>query len=156
MPPWSPAPRTSTSVVCSGALLHRDLVEDGRLALLAAEEHVVHDVEVVAQREVLVHDLDPQGVGLLGVVDVGGLALEEVITRVEGVDPGDALDQGALACAVVTDEGGHLSGVHRQVHSTQDMHGPEALVDGLELQQGGIGHGVTFSQPNVPGGDFAN
>ena len=35
-----------------------------KLGLLAAEEHVLHDVEVVAQGEVLVHDLDaePRGV----------------------------------------------------------------------------------------------
>ena len=98
----------------------------------------MHDVEVVAQGEVLVHDLDAERVGLLGVVHLGRLALEEVLAGVERVDARDALDQGALACAVVADERGDLAGIHRQVDVAQDVHGAEALVDALELEQGGF------------------
>ena len=47
-----------------------DLVEEPGRQLLAAEVEVLDDVEVVAQREVLVDDLDAQRVGLLGVGDV--------------------------------------------------------------------------------------
>ena len=36
-----------------------------RVVLLAAEEHVLDDVEVVAEREVLVDDLDPELGGVL-------------------------------------------------------------------------------------------
>ena len=43
-----------------------------RSVQLAAEEQVLDDVEVVAQREVLVDDLDAERVGLLGVVHVTG------------------------------------------------------------------------------------
>ena len=48
------------------------LVEDEAAALLPAEEHVLHDVEVVAEREVLVDDLDAERGGVAGAVDVTG------------------------------------------------------------------------------------
>ena len=54
------------------------------LLLLAAEEHVLDDVEVVGQREVLVHDLDAQLGGVLRAVDLDRLALEEDLARVDG------------------------------------------------------------------------
>ena len=47
----------------------RGLVEHAALDLLAAEEHVLDDVEVVAQREVLVDDLDAEGRDVVGAVD---------------------------------------------------------------------------------------
>ena len=47
--------------VSDGALLHRRLLEpEEDVPDLAAEVHVLDDVEVVAEREVLVHDLDPE------------------------------------------------------------------------------------------------
>jgi hypothetical protein len=62
-----------------GAPLHGDLVERAQRAgeLLAAEEHVLDDVEVVGEREVLVDDLDPQAGRVLRAVQVDALALEE-------------------------------------------------------------------------------
>ena len=57
------------------------LVEQAGLRELAAEEHVVDDVEVVAQREVLVDDLDAEGVRVAWAVHRDGLALEEVLAR---------------------------------------------------------------------------
>ena len=44
---------------------------------LAAEVHVLDDVEVVAQREVLVDDLDPELGGVLRAVDRDRLAVED-------------------------------------------------------------------------------
>ena len=41
-------------------LLHRGLVEDLPAVGLAAEVHVLDDVEVVAEGEILVDDLDPE------------------------------------------------------------------------------------------------
>ena len=40
---------------------------------LPAQEHVGDDVEVVGQREVLVHDLDAEPGRVAGAVDVNGL-----------------------------------------------------------------------------------
>ena len=53
------------------------------------------------------------------------------------MDAGDALDQGALAGAVVADEGGDLAGADVQVDAPQDVHGAEALVDAPQLEQRG-------------------
>ena len=104
-------------------------------AEFATEEEVVHDVEVVAEREVLVDDLDAEGVGLLRVVHGDRLALEAVLAGVEGVDAGDALDQGALAGAVVPDQRGHLAGVDVEVDVLEHVHRSEALVDAAQRQQ---------------------
>ena len=96
----------------AGHGLHRGLVEHApALELLAAEEHVLDDVEVVAQREVLVDDLDAERGTSFGLCTVDRLALEEVVAGVDRVDAGDRLDQRRLAGAVVTDQGGHLAGV---------------------------------------------
>ena len=51
-------------------LLHDRLLEPVEpVAHLAAEVHVLDDVEVVAQCEILVDDLDPELRGVLGPVD---------------------------------------------------------------------------------------
>ena len=71
--------------VSSAELLHAALVEHDAAAALPAEEHVLDDVEVVAQREVLVDDLDAERAGVAGRVDGDGLALEEVVAGVDGV-----------------------------------------------------------------------
>ena len=94
------------------------------------------DVEVVAQREVLVDDLDAERVGLLRAVDGDRLALEEhLAARRTGGCPAIALDQRALAGAVVADERGHLPGVDVEVDAVQHVHGAEALVDPPQGQQ---------------------
>ena len=64
-----------------------------------------------------------------------GLPSKKYVAGVEGVDAGDALDQGGLAGAVVADEGGHLAGVDVEVDVVQDLHGAEALVDASEAQE---------------------
>ena len=118
-------------------LLHGVLVELDSVGKLATEEEVVHDVEVVAQREVLIDDLDAERVGLLRVGDVHRLAVEEVFTRVERVDAGDALDERALARSVVTSESRHLSGVDVEVDALEHVHRPEGLRDASQRQQRG-------------------
>ena len=76
---------------------------------LAAEVHVLDDVEVVAEREILVDDLDPEAGRVLRAVDVHLAALEEDLPAVVGMRAGDALDQRRLAGAVVADERHHLA-----------------------------------------------
>ncbi|GGN21305.1 hypothetical protein GCM10011609_73280 [Lentzea pudingi] len=115
-------------------LLHVGLVEQATLGALAAEEHVLDDVEVVGQREVLVDDLDPEFRGFARALDVHRLALEQDLTRVGRVDARDALDQRRLARAVVADEGRDLAGVDVEVDVVQDVHGAEALVDAAQLE----------------------
>ena len=97
-------------------LLHRRLVQpEDRVVHLAAEVHVLDDVEVVAEREILVDDLDPEPRRVLRAVDRDRLAVEEHLARVDRVDPRDALDQRRLAGAVVADERHHLAVAHLEV-----------------------------------------
>ena len=117
-----------------GAGLHRVLVQRRGAAELTTEEHVLDHIQVVAEREVLVDDLDPERVGVAGPVDGHGLALEEVLTLVEAVDPGDALDQRALAGAVVAHQRGDLAAAYVEVHTAEHMDGPEALLDATQAE----------------------
>ena len=115
--------------------LHVDLVEPAEpVELLAPEEHVLDDVQVVREREVLVDDLDTEPRGVLGSVDRHGRALEDDLTLVGGMDPGDALDERGLARAVVADEGHDLAGGNAEVHLVQRLDGPEALRDPPQLE----------------------
>ena len=57
---------------------------------LAAEEHVLDDVEVVGQGQVLVDGLDPERGRVLRDADVDRPALPEDLALVGLVDPGDA------------------------------------------------------------------
>ena len=102
---------------------------------LAAEVHVLDDVEVVAEREILVDDLDPELGGVLRAVDRDRLAVEEDLAAVGRVDAGDALDQRRLAGTVVADERHHLAGAHLEVDVGERLHGAEVLRDPAELEQ---------------------
>ena len=92
-PPESPATvwRTLRIVVTdrlaqrlARASLHLGLVERAqRLELLAAEEHVLDDVEVVRQREVLVDDLDAEVGGVARAVDAHLLAVVDDLAAVD-------------------------------------------------------------------------
>ena len=128
-----------------------------RVRRLPAEEHVLDDVEVVAQREVLVDDLDAEGGGVARAVDRDRPALEAELARVVAVDAADALDQRGLAGAVVADQRGDLAGVDGEVDVAQHLDRAEALVDPAQLEQrrrgvsdrGHVGapHGGTMLQP---------
>ena len=123
------------------ALLHRRLLEpEEEVADLAAEVHVLDDVEVVAQREVLVHDLDPELGRVLRPVDGDGLAVEEDLARVVAVDAGDALDERRLAGTVVADERHDLAGPHLEVDVGQRLHRAERLREVADLEEWCVAH----------------
>ena len=102
---------------------------------LAAQVHVLDDVEVVAECEILVDDLDPKLGCLLGAVDVGGLAVEVDLTRVVGMNPGDALDQGRLAGTVVADERHDLALSHLEVDVGERLDRAEGLRDVAKIEE---------------------
>ena len=121
-------------------LLHLSVGEERvRTTDLAAEKHVLGDVEVVGQGEVLVDELDPERGGRARVVDRHRLALEEQLTAVDAVDAREALDQRGLAGAVVTDQCGDLAGIDVEVHVVEHVHGAEALVE-LASREDRFGH----------------
>ena len=113
-----------------GALLHRRLAQPAdEVVLLAPEVHVLDDVEVVAEREILVDDLDPELRRVLRPADRDPLAVEPGLALVDRVDPGDALDQRRLAGAVVADERHHLARAHLEVDVGERVDRAEALAD---------------------------
>ena len=109
------------------ALLHLgSFRRQSRSCVLAAEVHVLDDVEVVAEREVLVDDLDPELRGVLRAVDASPACRRRDLAAVAAVDAGDALDQRRLAGAVVADERHHLAGSHLEVDVGERLDRAEA------------------------------
>ena len=123
------------------ALLHRDLVEHAHAARgpgaseLAPEEEVGDDVEVVAQREVLVHGGDARAVASAGHVDLDRAAVAHERAGVGGLDPGDRLDERRLAGAVVADQGDDLAGVISKSTSTSACTAPNRLLTPLAVKK---------------------
>ena len=71
---------------------------------------------------------------------VHGLAVEEDLTRVVAVDPGDALDERRLAGAVVADERHDLTRAHLEVDVGQRLHRPERLREVADLEEWCVAH----------------
>ena len=118
------------------ALLHRGLLQaEEPVTQLASEVHVLDDVQVVTQGEVLVHDLDPELGRVLRAVDGDRLSVEQDLAVVVAVDARNALDQSRLAGAVVADEGHDLAVPHLEVDRGERVHGAEALVEIADLEQ---------------------
>src|SRR6185437_8999923 len=115
------------------------LVEDLEPVLLAPEVHVLDDVEVVAEREILVDDLDPEARRDLRAADVHLAPLEEDLAVVRHVRAGDALDQRRLAGAVVADERHDLARTQLEVDVGERLDRAEGLRDPAELEKGGGG-----------------
>src|SRR5262249_7451334 len=107
---------------------------------LTAEVHVLDDVEVVAQSEILVDDLDPELCRLLGAVDRHLAPLKEGFPLVHRVNPRDALDQRRLAGAVVADESHDLAVTDLEVDVAERLNRAERLRDAAELEEWCVGH----------------
>ena len=100
-----------------------------RLVHLAAEEHVVDDVEVVAQREVLVDDLDAEGVRVLGAVDVTGWPSKVYSPSSKAWMPAMPLIRVLLPAPLSPTSAVTSPGVDVEVDAAEHVHGAEALVD---------------------------
>src|SRR5581483_3724134 len=120
--------------------LPRRLAQALETLRLPAQVHVLDDVEVVREREILVDDLDPELRGLLRAVHGHRLAVEEELALVHRVDAGDALDERRLAGAVVADEGHHLALAHLEIDVGQGLDGAEGLRHSAQLEEGGVAH----------------
>jgi hypothetical protein len=118
-----------------GLFLHRGLVQRPVPDRLPAEEHVLHDVQVVGQREVLVHGGDAEVGGVLGRVEPDRPALPENLSLILRPDARDRLDQRALARPVVTDKRRHLAQGNVQVDVGEGPHRAEVLAYAGQAQQ---------------------
>ncbi|GDY57626.1 hypothetical protein SVIO_082490 [Streptomyces violaceusniger] len=131
----------------AGAALHLHLVQDADPGDLTAEEEIADDVEVVAEREVLVDGGDPQVLGVVRAADVEGAALPFEGARVGRFDARDHLDQGGLPRAVVAHQGDDLTGVDLQLDVRERLDRAEALEDATQRQQG---RGRQLGHPRLP------
>src|SRR5215472_1906009 len=119
-----------------GGALHVVLVEEAAPETFTAQEHVLHDVQVVRQREVLVHGLDAQLRGVARAADLDGMTLPVQLPVVGLVDARDALGEDRLAGAVVPAETRHLARRQVQVDGGQRLHRAEVLVQAAHPEQG--------------------
>ena len=83
--------------------------------------------QVVAERQVLVDDLDPLLARLDGLVKMHRLAADANFAVRRGKIPRDHLDQGRLAGAVVAHEAQDFARIQRQIDLVERMDGAEML-----------------------------
>ena len=120
---------------------HVALVESAESGLLASQEHVLNDVEVVAQRQVLIDDLDAERRRLARVIEMYNFAVELHDTRVVGLHTGKALDQGRFASSVVADQRRDFARERLQADTFEHAHRSEALLDVTQFDDGLIHEG---------------
>ena len=123
---------------------HVVLVEEPVAQSLPAEEHVLDDVEVVRQREVLVDRLDAEPGGIARAVDLDRPAFPQELAVVDLVDPGDALRQDRLAGPVVPHQRGSLSGRQVEVDVIEGLDRTEVLLDAPQREEGPRSGGRVF------------
>ena len=82
---------------------------------LAAQEHVLHDVELVDECEVLVDAVDPEFARVIDGAQLGLGALDEEPALIGLLEAGEDLDQRRLAGAVVPQQPEHLALAQTQV-----------------------------------------
>jgi hypothetical protein len=111
--------------------------DDPRARGQSTHEHVLADRQVRQQAELLVDGLHARGAegrrgggGHRGPVDL-------VVARVAGHGPGEDLDQGRLAGAVLARQAVHLPGDELERDAAEGLHGAVRLRDVRELQHGG-------------------
>src|SRR5690606_33770838 len=116
--------------------------EAPRLALLAAEEQVVGDVEGGRDGEVLVDGLDACPPGVHGAAELHPLPVQVDLPLVGDERPAQRLDQAGLACAVVADDREDLAGVELEVATRDRGDAAVALHEPPGLEDGGAGGGA--------------
>jgi hypothetical protein len=93
-----------------------DLEETGddRLRDLPSEEDVRRNVEIVAQRKVLIDRFNTEPLGILGNLMLTGVRLSGCCL-VDGVDTGQNLDESGLARPIVADDGKDLPAIEVEI-----------------------------------------
>ena len=126
--------------------LHAGVVQLEALALFPAQEHVFRHGQVPAHVQLLVDDGHAHLLGQLGVQVPVPLPEDFQLPRVPLVDAAEHLHQGALARAVLPQQGHDLAGAQREVHMVQGLDAGEALAYPLHGYNGFI----HFSNHRLP------
>ena len=108
-------------------LLHGRPVDSPGPQRLAPDEHVLRDGKVREQDRMLMNDRNAASLGVDRAVDDGLVTVDEDRAVVRGIDPGQDLDQGALAGAVLAREGVDAARFEGELDVAQHLHGTEAL-----------------------------
>ncbi len=116
-------------------LLHRAVVDERSPRWLAAEKDVLGDRPLGEEVELLVDDAHPPLLRLAGVAEADLFAVEEDRPRVGLIGADEDLHQGALAGAVLADDGMDLTGHDVEIDRIEDRHAEEALGDAAHLKQ---------------------
>ena len=145
----------------TGLPLHGGLVELARdprrplRDLLATEEEVLHDVEVVAQRQVLVDGGDAKIHGVVGARDLHLVALEPDLPVVGRMDAGDGLHQRRLPAPLSPTRATTSPGRTSKSTSLSAWTGPKLLLTPLRASTGWsafMAAAPLLSVPDGPGG----
>src|SRR5262249_42861714 len=99
-------------------------------------EDVLGYVEVGEERGLLMDHGETEALRLGGIVQYDRRAIEQNCAGVGRVDPGQNLDQGALARAILAGERMHLAGIEREGDAVEDFDVAEAFGDVAQLDQG--------------------
>ena len=95
----------------AGVAVHaRAVDEQAEAQRPAAEKDVLADVEVSAQREVLIDHLDAAFAAFVRGAEMDGLAVDENFAGIALIGAGQDLHQRRFACGIVADEAEHLAG----------------------------------------------
>ena len=125
--------------VDAGDSLDRRPVDDPRPApgLQLVEHDVLGDRALGDDLDLLADDVDALGQAVAVAVEAQPPALEEDFALVGPEKPGDDLDEGALARAVLADQGVDFARREAQADAVQGPHPREPLADSFELEHGG-------------------
>ena len=136
------------------ALLHARLFQATEpVALLAAEVHVLDDVEVVAEREVLVDDLDPELGRVLRAVDAAPACRRRGSRRCpQPWMPATHLIRVDLPAPLSPTSAITSPRSHLEVDVGERLHRAERLRDPAELEEGCVAHGGAFPTTKDGGG----
>jgi hypothetical protein len=121
-------------------------VDEPAGGLLVAQEDVLGDRELAAQRQLLVDDHDPALLAVANARERARLTLEDDLALVGAVrvDPGEHLHQRRLAGAVLPADRVDLAPTHGQGDVLERLHPGEGLGDPAHLQDV-VGHRLSFA-----------
>jgi|HubBroStandDraft_3_1064219.scaffolds.fasta_scaffold479853_1 hypothetical protein len=102
--------------------------------------------EIRAEREFLVDDADPQGVGMMRVFETDSFAANKDFAGIGLELPGQNINQGAFAGAVFTQERVNLAWMQDEVHALQRQRVAEAFSDAAG-KDGRLNAHLFFSDP---------
>jgi hypothetical protein len=136
---------TEVAEVAVGFRVRRRPVDAAAAPGLVPEHDVLADRQVLAEVDLLVHRRDAGGLRIRGAAEHPRLPIHDDRAAVDGVDPGQRLDQRGLACAVLAHQRVHLAGAEREIDAVEGEHAREADGDpahrGDRLDFGVHGHG---------------